>query len=70
MDYDKIYAECVDTWQLIDTMNTEINGLYCKIEQFSNKITNRNIYFFFVNDIIIGVGDEYIQCINIFNEEY
>ena len=51
----------------------KIESLDCEIVHFFNKILGygpRNITFFIVNGVIIGVGYEYAEGFSLFGEDY
>ena len=75
MNYDKIYTDCVNNWELVSTKNVEIKGLSCKTEHFFNEENhkegkNANLTFFSVDGVIIGVAFQYCEDISIFGEDW
>lgn len=77
MNYDEKYADCLNSedWELIKTEEKEIKSLFCKIKRFySGKERNQGnhcvITFFFVNDIIIAIADEFCENVSILGEDF
>lgn len=70
-DYIKLYKEWANSpdCKLVKITEKEIDGLMCKIEHYNQKhFTNQ--WFFFVNNILIGVGGEYAEYFSIFGEDF
>lgn len=74
MNYDAMYTDCVNNWELVSNEEIEIKGLSCKTEHFSRGnrkgCGNSNLTFFSVGGVIIGVAFEYCENINIFGQEW
>lgn len=70
MNYDKMYADCVDNWKLVGTKKVEIKGFSCEMEHFFNEEKNSNLTFFSVDGVIIGVAFEYCENMSIFGQDW
>lgn len=75
MNYDEMYTDCVNNWELVSSKKVEIKGLSCKTEHFFSeenhwKGENANLTFFSVNGVIVGVAYQYCEDISIFGEDW
>lgn len=75
MNYDEMYADCVENWKLVRIKKVEIKGFACETEHFFSQENhkagkNSNLTFFSVDGVIIGVAFEYCENISIFGQEW
>lgn len=75
MNYDEMYADCVDNWELVETKKVEIKGFACKTKHFFNEENhkagkNSNLTFFSVDGVIIGVAFECCENMSIFGQDW
>ena len=73
--YNRLFEKCTKSanWVIVEHKKEKIENLDCEIVHFFNKISGcwpRNITFFIVNGVIIGVGYEYAEGFSIFGEDY
>lgn len=73
--YNSLFEKCTksDNWTMLEHKKEKIENLDCESVHFFNKILGfgpRNITFFIVNGVIIGVGYEYAEGFSLFGEDY
>jgi len=72
--YDSLFELCKKSanWILMEHVKKKIKNIDCEIVHFFNEISggSRNMTFFICNSVIIGVGNEYMQEISLFGEDY
>ena len=68
--YDELFTVCVNNWKLISVKEKSMKGLSCVLRHFFNDKTKRNLSFFLVNSVIIGVAGDYCEDVSIFGEEW
>ena len=74
-NYYKLFLQCLnsDDWNVVDYQSGRIQNLSCEIVHFFNKNLadgSRNFTFFIVNNVIIGVGGEYMEDVSLLSQDY
>lgn len=74
-EYNSLFEKCAKSanWVLMEHEKKKIKNLDCELVHYFNEISGcepRNITFFIVNGVIIGVGSEYMADISLFGEDY